>query len=99
MPLPDGTPSPIVRVAVIGTGLIGTSVALAARRAGADVVGWDLDGDVLAGAAASGGLTAATSATEAVRGADLVVIATPIDRKSTRLNSSHTMQSRMPSSA
>jgi prephenate dehydrogenase len=78
MPLPDGTPSPIVRVAVIGTGLIGTSVALAARRAGADVVGWDLDGDVLAGAAASGGLTAATSATEAVRGADLVVIATPI---------------------
>ena len=37
-----------MRIAVIGTGLMGTSVALAARRRGDDVAGWDPDPDVLA---------------------------------------------------
>jgi prephenate dehydrogenase len=78
MPPPDGTPSPIQRVAVIGTGLVGTSIALAARRAGAEVVGWDVDAGVLAAAAGGGGLKAAVSASDAVADADLVVVATPI---------------------
>ena len=66
------------RVAVIGTGLIGTSVALAARRAGAAVAGWDRDPAVLATAGATAGLTPAGSLDEAVGDADLVVVATPI---------------------
>ncbi len=78
MPPPDATPSPLHRVTVIGTGLIGTSVALAARRAGADVLGWDLDGGVLEAAARGGGLTAAPSLEAAAGDADLVVVATPI---------------------
>src|SRR4051794_31157847 len=53
MPSPEGPR--VQRVAVIGTGLIGTSVALAARRAGVVVVGWDVDADVLAAAASGGG--------------------------------------------
>jgi prephenate dehydrogenase len=78
MPPPEGTPTSLRRVAVIGTGLIGTSIALAAGRAGADVVGWDLDGAVLDKAAARGALTAAASLDAAVADADLVVVATPI---------------------
>jgi prephenate dehydrogenase len=74
---PDRAPS-LRRVAVIGTGLIGTSIALAARRAGAAVAGWDRDPAVLATAAAGAGLTPAGSLDEAVGGADLVVVATPI---------------------
>jgi len=35
----------VERLAVIGTGLIGASIGLAARKAGvADVRGWDVDG-------------------------------------------------------
>ena len=44
-----------MRVAVLGVGLIGGSVALAARRGpAAEVVGWDPDPEVLAGAVADG---------------------------------------------
>ena len=50
---------PIDRIAIVGTGLIGTSVALAATRAGVTVTGWDADPTVAARAVASGGLTAA----------------------------------------
>jgi prephenate dehydrogenase len=74
---PDRAPS-LRRVAVIGTGLIGTSIALAARRAGAAVVGWDRDPAMLVTAAAGAGLTPAGSLDEAVGGTDLVVVATPI---------------------
>ena len=63
-----------MRVAIVGTGLIGTSVALAAARRGDDVVGWDPDADVLARAA----VQPAASLKEAVAGADLVVVAAPI---------------------
>jgi prephenate dehydrogenase len=77
MARPDQAPS-LRRVAVIGTGLIGTSIALAARRARAAVVGWDRDPGVLAAAGAGGSLTPAGSLDEAVGGADLVVVATPI---------------------
>jgi prephenate dehydrogenase len=63
-----------VRLAIVGTGLIGTSVALAAARRGDDVVGWDPDPEVLARAA----VAPAASLEEAVAGAELVVVAAPI---------------------
>ena len=78
---PEGRGNPpgsIRRVAVIGTGLIGTSIAQAAHRAGDEVTGWDLDRAVLDVAAAHGGLTSAPSLEVAVADADLVVVATPI---------------------
>ena len=75
---PEASPSRLHRVAVIGTGLIGTSIALAARRAGSDVVGWDVDGRVLEKAAGSGALTRAPSLQAATADAELVVVATPI---------------------
>ena len=46
------------RVAILGTGLMGTSIAMAATRAGSAVVGWDRDPDVLARAATTGALAA-----------------------------------------
>ena len=69
---------PIGRVAVLGTGLMGTSVAMAAARAGAAVSGWDADPATTARAAGLGGFTPASSLDEAVRGADLAVVCTPI---------------------
>lgn len=68
----------IDRVAIVGTGLIGTSIALAATRTGATVTGWDLDPSASERAAAGGGLLARGSLEEAVRGAELVVVCTPI---------------------
>jgi len=70
--------SSIDRVAVVGTGLMGTSVALAAARAGATVSGWDADQATTARAAAAGAFTPAASLEEAVREAGLVVVCTPI---------------------
>ncbi|MFB3738974.1 MAG: prephenate dehydrogenase/arogenate dehydrogenase family protein [Candidatus Velamenicoccus archaeovorus] len=66
------------RVAVLGTGLIGTSIALAARRAGQPVRGFDADPGVLAVAAERGGLEPAQSLSACVRGADLVFVCTPV---------------------
>ena len=57
---------------------MGASVALAARRRGDTVVGWDIDSDALAAAVARGALEAAGSLEDAVRDADLVVVAAPI---------------------
>jgi prephenate dehydrogenase len=71
-------PRSIERVAVVGTGLMGTSVALAAARAGASVTGWDVEPSTAARAAALGGFTGAATLEEAVVGADLVVVCTPI---------------------
>ncbi len=68
-------------LAVIGVGLIGGSFALGLRRAGAvtTVVGFDRDGAALERAAAMGVIDeAAGSASEAARGADLVVVAVPV---------------------
>src|SRR5438067_6941715 len=67
-----------MRVAVIGTGLIGASVGLAARRAGHDVRGWDADGATLAAAVARGAVEAAEDADAAAAGAELVVVAVPV---------------------
>src|SRR3990170_2392070 len=66
------------RVAVVGTGLIGTSIAMAAARAGDQVRGFDADGDVLARAAERSGLAPAPGIEDCVRGATLVFVCTPI---------------------
>jgi len=71
-------PAGIERVAIVGTGLIGTSVAMAAARAACTVSGWDADPAVAARAAARSGLAARTNLEEAVADADLVVVCTPI---------------------
>jgi prephenate dehydrogenase len=70
--------APIRRVAVLGTGLMGTSVAAAAARAGQSTVGWDLDPATAARAGALAGFEAAGSSEHAIRDADLVVVCTPI---------------------
>ena len=69
-----------VRLALVGTGLIGASVGLAAKRAGVErVTGFDSDPDVLAVAVERGSVdVAAESVEEAVAVADLVVVATPV---------------------
>jgi prephenate dehydrogenase len=69
------------RLAVIGVGLVGGSLALALRRAGvaASVAGFDRDAQALERAAALGVIDAAAgSASEAARGADVVVVAVPV---------------------
>ncbi len=74
------TPTParaVERLAVLGTGLVGTSVALAARRTGARCRGFDADAGVLGQAAALGGFEAVGSLAEAVADAELVVVAVP----------------------
>src|SRR5436305_2146097 len=57
---------------------MGSSVALAARRRGDAVAGWDPDREALAAAAERGAVEQAPSLEDAVRGADLVVVAAPI---------------------
>ena len=66
------------RVAVIGTGLIGTSVAMAAVRVGCDVSGWDVDAGTLALAADRTAIGTETSLEAAVRDADIVIVCTPV---------------------
>ncbi len=71
-------PRAVERLAVVGTGLMGTSVALAAGRAGARCRGFDSDSGVLERAAARGALEPAQSLAEAVADAELVVVAVPV---------------------
>jgi prephenate dehydrogenase len=71
-------PRAVERLAVIGTGLVGTSVALAAGRAGTRTRGFDSDRGVLERAAARGALEPALSLAEAVADAELVVVAVPV---------------------
>jgi prephenate dehydrogenase len=66
------------RVAVVGTGLIGTSIAMAAIRAGGPVRGFDIDPAVLGVAAERSGLVPAATLQECVAGATLVFVCTPI---------------------
>jgi prephenate dehydrogenase len=66
------------RAAVLGTGLIGTSLAMAAARAGVEVVGFDADPVVLGRAGAQAGFDPAGSIEEAASGADVAVVCTPI---------------------
>ena len=68
------------RLAVIGTGLIGTSVALAAKRAGrTEVVGYDPEPEALAAAVRRGAVdTRAGSLDAAVAEAELAIVAAPV---------------------
>jgi prephenate dehydrogenase len=69
-----------VRVAVVGVGLIGGSVGLAAaRRLGAQVSGYDRDPDVLELARTRGAIgDPAASLSEAVAGAEMAFVAVPV---------------------
>jgi prephenate dehydrogenase len=69
-----------VKLAIVGTGLIGASVGLAAKRAGAtEVAGYDPDPEALALAAERGAIDhPAGSLVEAVEDAALAVVATPV---------------------
>jgi prephenate dehydrogenase len=74
---------PVSRLAIVGTGLIGASVALAARRAGvASVRGFDPDPGALSEAAERGAVEPASSLREAVADAELAVVAAPVARLS-----------------
>ena len=66
-------------LAVVGTGLIGTSAALAARRAGvARVIGWDADRETLAVAAGRDAVEPAHSLADALVDADAALVAVPV---------------------
>jgi prephenate dehydrogenase len=68
------------RVAVLGTGLIGTSIAMAALRGGDEVVAFDPDRAVLGLAAARApGLRLAAGAAECVAGATVVFVCAPVE--------------------
>ncbi|MEX2465040.1 MAG: prephenate dehydrogenase/arogenate dehydrogenase family protein [Gaiellaceae bacterium] len=68
-----------MKLAVVGTGLIGASVGLAARRAGVErVLGWDADPEALALAGERGAVEPAESLVAAVEEAELAVVATPV---------------------
>jgi prephenate dehydrogenase len=68
----------VERLAVVGTGLIGTSVALAAARARTRSRGFDSDSGVLERATALGAIEPAASLAEAVADAQFVVVAVPV---------------------
>jgi prephenate dehydrogenase len=76
--LPEG-PS---RVAVLGVGLIGGSIGLAARRRlGVEVVGYDPDPETVAGARRKGAIgRGAASVEQACAGADVIFCAAPVGR-------------------
>ncbi len=68
-----------MRLAIVGTGLIGASAGLAAHRAGfASVAGWDEDPGVLEVAAERGAVTPAESLEAALHEAELVFVAVPV---------------------
>ena len=73
-------PTGRVRVAVLGVGLIGGSIGLAARaRAGAEVAGWDPDSRVREAALSLGAIDSqAADIAGAVDGADVVFVAAPV---------------------
>ena len=68
------------RIAVVGLGLLGVALAWAARRRGAarEVIGATRSADARARALRDGAVAAVVSPEEAARGAELVVLATPI---------------------
>src|ERR1700681_4856884 len=67
-------------VAVIGTGLIGASIGLAARGAGYNVIGWDRHANTLRVARKRGAIhTIAASLEDAIAQAAIVILAAPLD--------------------
>ncbi|HEV2471132.1 MAG TPA: prephenate dehydrogenase/arogenate dehydrogenase family protein [Chthonomonadales bacterium] len=74
-------PSPFRRIAVIGLGLIGGSIGLAARAASTakEIAGFDKSPDTVQGALALGAIDVpASTLKEAVTGADLIILAAPL---------------------
>jgi len=77
----SGPDAPFARVALIGVGLIASSIARAARRGGVakHVAGADADADVRKRAEALGFLDSVhEDPAEAAKGADLVILCTPV---------------------
>jgi prephenate dehydrogenase len=73
-----------VRVAILGVGLIGGSVGMAARdRLGAEVVGYDPDPEGLAAAVRAGAIDGADTLAGAVAGADVAVVCAPVGQITT----------------
>ena len=70
-------PHSFQKIAILGPGLLGGSVALASREIGAQAVLWGRNPERVA-LASSLGLEATTNLGEAVEGADLVVFAVPV---------------------
>lgn len=71
----------IQRIAILGTGLIGTSIGLALRRCGysGSITGWDRRPEEAAVALAAGALDAvASDGLAAAEDADLILLATPV---------------------
>jgi prephenate dehydrogenase len=71
---------PLRRLAIVGTGLIGASIGLAAKRTGVErVAGYDADTDALALAVERGAVDSpAGSVVAAVEDAELAIVATPV---------------------
>src|SRR5439155_27090538 len=68
-----------MRVAVLGVGLIGGSVGLAARAQGSEVAGWDVDPKVLAAAAGRGAVDrTAASVADALAGSEAAFLCAPV---------------------
>jgi prephenate dehydrogenase len=69
----------VERLGIVGTGLIGASVGLAAKRAGvAQVAGYDFAGEPLEVAQERGAIDEAVAAPAELHDADLVVVAVPV---------------------
>jgi prephenate dehydrogenase len=70
---------PLRRIAIAGTGLIGSSIGLRARRWGAEVHGWDTSEAACAEALARGALDRRAPSFEAlIEEADAIVLAAPL---------------------
>ncbi len=68
----------LTRLTIVGTGLIGASLGLAARARGIAVTGWDPDPAALEAARLRDAVDPAGSLEEALAGAELAVVAAPI---------------------
>ena len=66
------------RIGIVGCGLIGTSIAMAALRTGDQVRGWDIDPEVLRRSASRSGLEPVDDFATAVADADIVFVCTPL---------------------
>ena len=69
----------MTRIAIIGTGNVGSAVGSGAAKAGYDVVFAGQDADKAESVAEDAGASAATTPREAVAAADIVVLAVPYD--------------------
>jgi prephenate dehydrogenase len=75
-----------MRVAIVGTGLIGASVGLAAKRGGATIVGFDADPSTAKAAAERGAVDeVAGTLGDALEGAELAVVAVPVSELAGRV--------------